>query len=86
MIDGFTPQPYPLECSTDDGATWLLVIGWREPTPRQLVPVLATDGGLQPAPDAQELHFRLPSQAAAPRTGRAPSPQAGSSSEGLRSH
>lgn len=44
MIENFTAQPYPLEC-TADGVTWTLVIGWREISDR-LTPVIASPDGL----------------------------------------
>jgi hypothetical protein len=39
VIENFTAQPYPLEC-TADGVTWTLVIGWQK-AGLKLVPVVA---------------------------------------------
>jgi hypothetical protein len=44
VIENFTAQPYPLEC-TADGVTWSLVIGWRGIDGR-ITPVIATPDGL----------------------------------------
>jgi hypothetical protein len=46
VIDNFAPQPYPLECSTEEGI-WRLVFGWRQTGDGRIVPtVQAADGSL----------------------------------------
>lgn len=59
-MDDFTPQPYPLECSTATG-TWMLVIGWRIDPTGQPQPLVAwPEGGLSALSDpSDQLRFRL---------------------------
>ena len=63
MIENFSPQPYPLECSAD-GATWSLVIGWTTIGDGRvgadtLVPVTAhPSGGLADVVTTADLAYR----------------------------
>ena len=56
MIENFTPQPYPLECS-GDGATWELVIGWTTIEGR-VTPVLSRGTAALAEFDASEMSYR----------------------------
>jgi len=59
MIDNFTAQPYPLECSAD-GTVWALVIGWQKLGDGRLTPVVApSDTPLGAVADPTELRYRV---------------------------
>ena len=61
VIDNFTAQPYPLEC-TADGVTWTLVIGWQKlglafDGDGRITPVIAAPDGL--VADGTALRYRI---------------------------
>jgi hypothetical protein len=60
VIDNFTPQPYPLECSFD-GGPWALVLGWQRDVTKGLIALTASPDrdGAPISYDALQVRYRL---------------------------